>query len=122
MKVPKAVAHAAKILADKGLEITGQNLKEHLDTKEYNSLSSIFRQHVDKHAEHKEKYSMLKDDTQRRNYMAQFVMDPQDFKAKGKTTTSVIDKNQDKTVGEWLFETQIGGPMVLNNPELAAAI
>ena len=46
LKIPKAVTDATKILSEKGLAVTGENLKKCLDKKDYDRLGAIFRQNL----------------------------------------------------------------------------
>lgn len=116
-KVPKAVQAARdKIVGD----ITGESLKQQLDAKTYNALTSAFRSSLAPH--HQDTYKKMSSDIERRDFLAAFVMDPAEFKAKGTNSVSATNDTIDEEQGEWLMQAQIAGPAFLNSESLAKTL
>ena len=78
--VPKAVAQAREELTTVGAEITGDNLKTVLTKATLNNLSNAFRTSMS--AANKEAYKVLSGDSERRNWLAQYVLEPKEFRGK----------------------------------------
>ena len=68
---------------------------------------------------HKEVYRGLRNDAERRDYMAQFVIDPQEFRGRCFNRVTTHNSTKDLDTGEWLTEAQLGGPMGLNDAAAA---
>lgn len=119
-KLPKSVAAAQAILKGKNLECTGPALKENLDAKAYLAVTSAFRSACsDKQAE---QYRLLQNDAERRDFVAQFVMDPVEFKAVGRNKVTVSNETLDESQGQWLMECQIASSKFLNDDALAKTL
>ena len=117
---PKSVTTAREELAKEGKELTGENLKTTLDKKSWDALTSAFRSTLS--TSQKENYASLKTDQERADMVSQFVMDPQEFKARGCNKVEVFNQQQNKKTGAWLTMAQIGGPQYLNDPAQARTL
>ena len=118
-KVPKSVAAARVKLEQQGLQVTGQNLKASLSKPEWDALTSAFRSACS--ASQRDVMKPLSD-TEKAARVSQFVLDPVDFKATAHNTVEVFNTKQEKTLGAWLTQAQIGGPSYLNSPEQAKVL
>ena len=114
-KVPKAVKAVRDCL--RGKEITGQSLKDEVPPKIYEALTSAFRSVMS--GDQKETYRRLACDKERRDFMVQFVLDPQEFKGSAKNICSTINQKADRERGQWLMESQLAGPKFMHDKNLA---
>lgn len=64
----------------------------------------------------------LKTDGEKREFLAQFCLDPSKYKGVAINETSVFLKNSEDTNGVWITEGEMGGPSYLNDKKLAEAI
>ena len=87
-KVPKAVARAREALKARGLDPSGQNLKQALPKEDLNRLASTFRGAMSEEA--KAGYQQLGTDADRRNWIAQYVIDPSCAQTKGFNKTTAF--------------------------------
>jgi hypothetical protein len=122
LKEPKIIHEVREVLAGKGVEASGANLKAHLTPEQLSKLSNRFRQVVAQNEPKQMEYKALSSDAERRDVIAQFLLDPEEFLCKAKNSVEVVNTNNDEAVGEWLYETQVAGPMYLNDADLAREI
>ncbi len=117
-KLPKPVVAAREKLA--GVEITKDTLFRFLAKSELNVLASNMRNTMLPEA--KEKYGRLKSDSDRRAWLAQYVIDPKTTTNMGFNSTTTY--NEEVKVGKtlWLHESEIAGSKFLNDPEMARII
>ena len=73
-KNPKVVLEVRAKLKERGIACTGENLKQVLSKAELQRLNSSL------HSAMSEEYKLLKNDDERRNFLAAYALDPQDFR------------------------------------------
>ena len=116
VKVPKAAQAARDVMG--GGEITAENLKKKLGQKEFNNLANNFRNHMSKDV--KAEYLKLSTDVERRQWLAQYVIDPTcASNLKGFNRTTAVNSKMFEGTGQWLHQSEIGGPLRLNNETMA---
>ena len=89
-KIPTAVQHARLALQGRG--ITPASLREMLSSKEFNNLSNNFR--VGLSPTLKSEYKALATDDQRREWLAQYVIDPLAAITKGFNKTTAYSSQE----------------------------
>ena len=62
-------------------------------------------------------YRALSSDAERRDWIAQYVMDPDGFRCTGTNYHKAINSSLGMKDGEWVTEAQLAGPKHLNDPE-----
>ena len=77
-KNPKVVLEVRAKLKERGIACTGENLKQVLSKAELQRLSSSLHSAMSKGK--KAGYKLLKNDDERRNFLAAYALDPQDFR------------------------------------------
>ena len=82
-QVPKIVHIATEKLEEADLPVTGQNLFECLSNSDWERLSWTFRYYLCKDQEKLLIFRETKTDEECREMVAQFVLDPADFTARG---------------------------------------
>ena len=113
-KVPKAVL-AARLKC--GAEVCAEDLKHKLSKQESNNLANNYRAGMT--PEVKDEYARLKSDSERRQWLAQYVMDPETATRKGFNSTVATNETMKEGTGQWLHLSELGGPLHLNNMKLA---
>ena len=100
-------------------QISGVNLKANMNSKEYNNLLNQFRNQLT--GQQRIDYGNMTPE-QKHDYCAQWVLDPQLCTTQGFNKSFVFSevKNKEKVI--WVTETQLGGPLYLNSPELATIV
>ena len=114
-KIPKQVELARAAL--NGKEVTADNLKAAMSSKDLNNLASSFRNSMTPAV--KDEYKQLKSDSDRRAWLAQYVVDPKQATTTGFNRTTAVNEQMKEGAGQWLHESEIGGPRFLNDPEAA---
>ena len=104
-KLPKKVLEARQALSNEDMEITAQNLKAMLQPKDLNLLAVAFRSSMCEAA--KQAYKDLPNDNQRREWLAQFVIDPLCATATGFNATEVGFTERSKRRIIWVTEEQL---------------
>ena len=119
-KAPKAVMLAREALKMLNLEVTGDNLKAVLNPKELNVLATAIRSSMSEQV--KSDYKKLNTDEERRQWIAQFVLDPTISTTEGFNGT--LAYKQEGTIDEdvWLTEEQLGSASYLNSVSQASQI
>ena len=118
-KFPKAVSKIREQLLAKGLSLEhldAAGLYKHVEAKTLNALATGARAAQNPHV--KSQYQSL-DIAGRRDWLVQYLIDPVGSTCRGisKTVAENGQKNlEDRT---WLTESQIGGPLYLNDTEAA---
>ena len=67
-------------------------------------------------------YTKLKTDADRRSWLAQYVMDPKTATSTGFNRTTAVNSSMKVGNGQWLHESEIGGPRFLNDSKAAAVL
>ena len=120
-KVPKVVKDVRALFEQQGIELSGENLKMHLKRGMYKAVCRRFRHHLS--PENKSSYKTLDSDYARRDWIAQWVMDPVRYgNNKGFNKTVLSKTEQSKSKGRWMHESEIAGPDGLNNPAMAKVL
>ena len=70
----------------------------------------------------KARYRELKSDTERKDWLALYMIDPKTAVCKGYNSTVAFDQEENKGSEQWLSEEQMGGPMFLNSANHAGII
>ena len=83
-------------------------------------VSSAFRSALS--VQQKQEYKLLQSDEERRDYVAKFVLDPQEFKGKGTNSIKTVNTRTDDSTSEWLMESELAEPKFLNNVALASKL
>ena len=117
-KVPKAVQQARDAL--RGMEINADTIKKILSAKDYNNLCCNFRNQMS--ASVKSEYKALSGDEERRNWIAQYVLDPHTTVASGFNKTTAYIGNETLKEYRWLHESEIASEQFLNSKEMAAML
>ena len=101
-KAPKAVMSAREALKMLNLEVTGDNLKASLNPREFHGVATAFRSSMSEQV--KSDYKKLNTDEERRQWIAQFVLDPTISITEGFNKTEAY--KQERTIDEdvWLTE------------------
>jgi len=116
-KVPKAVCRARETLGQLGLDITGGNLKK-LPKDDLNKLATSFRAALADEA--RSGYKQLQSDAERRDWLAQYILDPEIAACRGFNSTSSFTAQSKKGSSKWLTEAQIS--TLLSDPSSAAIL
>ncbi len=117
-KVPKVVERARAALH--GCDITPSSLKDKLSNKELNNLANTFRNTMP--PEVKDEYGKLRSDSDRRQWLCQFVLDPHVASTRGFNKTTAKNSVNSEGQAQWLHLSELAGPIHLNNKELAKAL
>ena len=117
-KNPKVVLEVRAKLKERGIACTGENLKQVLSKAELQRLNSSLHSAMSEGK--KAEYKLLKNDDERRNFLAAYALDPQDFRGSCQTSLAATNSSTDKSIGQWVTQKQLGGPLFLND-EIAAA-
>ena len=102
---PPTVLKAREALTSHDMEITGENLKHLIDSKDMNLLAVAFRKSMCEAS--KKAYNELANGDAKREWLAQFVIDPQFATATGWNTTEVGLKEMTKKRIVWVTEEQL---------------
>ena len=78
-----------------GVECDAEALKNALDSKLFNNLTTVFRQSLNE--SNKANYKQLSSDSERRSYIAQFVLDPSIAKTTGFNKVSAVNSNMSRS-------------------------
>ena len=78
-------------------------------------MFSTFASYRNQNADAAKAYEDAKSDEDRRVVLAKFVIDSNQGKCMGKTSTSVSTSKAEKGVGQWLTEEQLAGPLYFNS-------
>ena len=112
-KIPKPVHNARDAM--KGIDIDGETLKATLSAQQYNLLGASFRQGM--LPDVKIKYDKLPTDKDRRQWLAQYVVDPKQAKCEGCSTTEAFVESTSESWSGWLPESVIAGPKAPERPK-----
>jgi hypothetical protein len=117
-KLPKIV----QVVRDKmkGEEINPETLKKFLSKMEFNNLANNYRNAMAPSV--KEDYGKLSSDSDRRNWLAQHVLDPKTATCTGFSKTTAFNKTSNDLLAQWLHESQIAGPTYLNDATAAKLV
>ena len=126
-KIPAAVSKAREAVGV-GIEelkamATGEAnelMKQKLGTKQINVLAQNMRNQLSPEA--KQAYSVLSSDKARREWLLQYMLDPESVTCKGYNVTEAVNSKMLKEKGLWLHLSELGGPKYLNDHQLAKAI
>ena len=105
---------------DKDGGITPASLREMLSSKEFNNLSNNFRLGLSPTL--KSEYKALATDDQRREWLAQYVIDPLAATTKGFNKTTAYSSQESASRLVWITEEQLGGPKYLADKAHAAIV
>ena len=122
-KMPKIVVKAREAMEAAGsdLEVTGDNLKKVMEAKDFNLLANAFRGSMSGAA--KKQYSAcVRTDQDRRQWLAQFVIDPRFATAEGFNVTEAFHINEDIDEERWATEEKLAGPTFYNCAKHAAVM
>ena len=108
-KIPKAVQRARDLMEESGAEVNADTIKANLTPTEFNSLCSGFRQNMAKNPQLKKAYTAT-NDAGKRQWIAQYVLDPEACLLTGTNTSSVALTNKSKSEVQWLTFDQLAGP------------
>eukprot|EP00959_Pyramimonas_sp_CCMP1952_P458722 9477099-Pyramimonas_sp.AAC.1 len=119
--LPKPMAEIKKHLESSSLDITGDSLKN-IDPKlrraGFSCLgTSLAAAFPDQHAQ----YKKLQYDFDKRKWLAAFIVDPASGCSKVINTTVRKTTETEQETDVWVTESQLAGPMYLNNAAHAAA-
>ena len=118
IKLPKAVQLAREKVALAGFEqITPQALMSALSKAELNKLGNINRAAM--HPPTKAKYEALKTDSDRKSWLAHYVVDPTTATCSGYMRVEAFNTKINRGTEQWMHESEIAGPKGLNCPRLA---
>lgn len=118
--MPKKVQLTRELLAQKGLAVTAANIKDALPAKDFNLLGQAFRATLCPQA--KEKYGQLKTDESRREWLAQFIIDPDFATLSGWNSCVLFNDSAEIEEASWITEEQLGGPDHLNSAKHARLV
>lgn len=116
-KVPKAVLRAREALAEQGIGVTPDKIKNHIKGKELNNLANCFRQSMSDNA--KQQYKALAKDDEKRAWLAQYILDPAFATCEGFNMTTAFTKQEQRDDEQWVTEEMLQGPAFLNSAEHA---
>lgn len=118
-KLPKAVAAARSKCG--GVEnVTPETLKAIMSKTELNNLANNFR--LGMSAAVKDEYARLSTDAERRQWLCQYVVDPEVATKTGYNSTEAVNDVIKEGTEQWLHLSEIGGPLHLNDMAAAQAI
>ena len=80
-----------------------------LSAATYSALTSAFRSAM-KGTAHIERYSLLKSDKERRDYVASFVLGTAGLRCGGSNSSAVLNKKLLEEKGAWLMASQLAAP------------
>ena len=116
-ELPKACADLKALLLQAGKSVTGENLSgKDIATLRNRGISAMKGHLKANDTEALSKYELLKSDIDRRNFLASYLIDPENASASCTNTTEKVTSNIDEKKGVWVTEDEYGGPMWLNNP------
>ena len=117
-KIPKPVQDVKAYMASIGQPITADNLGKYLDKKLMNNISNTMRNSLS--LENKAAYKdTATTDQSRRDWVAQFVLDPAMAKTTGFNRCVAFKKENHKDKEVWITKCQMEGPEYCNNAEHA---
>ena len=102
-------------MANKGIELEGLGPLdlEKIDKKTLNNVANNFRNQMS--APVKAEYTKLKSDEERKQWLSHYIIDPETAVHQGYNKVEVVNSKMDKNKVAWLTESQLGGPMYLND-------
>ena len=122
-ELPRTVSKVRQQLLEKGFSIdrklSGAELHQAIDGKQLNVLASGFRQGMQ--GKVKEDYKGLTTED-RRNWLAQYLLDPFTGVSHGFSSTTASDSRYNKAKGSWVTQAQLSGPDWLNSEEHAKTL
>ena len=119
-KIPKSIEKCREFLLAQGHQITAESVST-LPHALANPVTTLLRARLT--GDQKVEYKALKDDSSKRDWLAQFIADPKVPGAKrGFNTHTAINSQEGLVQAEWLLESQIGGPKWLNDMALASEL
>ena len=65
------------------------------------------------------KYAQIKTDGERRQWLAQYVIDPQTATCEGINNTVAYDEQDNTSANKWVHLSELGGPNFLNDIKAA---
>jgi hypothetical protein len=114
--LPKAALEFKKMLEDLG-GVTPANIKGG-DSKLRNKAILAMKSHIA--SESAEEYKQLHNDSDRHDFIAEYLMDPQKYSATAKNFVGRTSTTTNASVWVWLTLAELGGARWLNSPENAA--
>lgn len=118
-RLPAQVAKARALM--EGQEITGDTLKATLGSGAFNVLANSFRSGLSPAA--KEMYrEQAATDRDRRDWIAQYVLDPETTTKVGYNRTEAFKSNKNVADELWLTEEQLGSAQFLNSTAQAKVL
>ena len=119
-KKMQELAEALKTL-NPGRDVTAEDIAKVPDKSLRNRAMSAMVRTLS--PEQKTCYSQCKDDKDRHQWVAEYILDPQKVKCKGATSASRIATTTDSETTIWITEDELTGPSYLNSkPNAAIAI
>ena len=114
-ELPKAVAEYKEMLEKLG-GVTPENVSK-AGGKMRNQAMNAMKRHIgdDKKAE----YEKLNSDAERREWLAEYILNPAEGGCLGKNWTQRTSVSSNKTAWVWLTQAELEGPRWLNSKELA---
>lgn len=114
---PKVVQRVREILKAAELDVSAENLSTHISSKELNLLGGALRASMSVAA--KSEYAKQKTDTEKRQWMAEFVLDPSFAATEGFNKSTAFDVSSEADNTRWLTEVQLAAPDALGCAEYA---
>ena len=121
-RVPLAVARARDHLSALGLEITPENITQHLDKAEINKLMGCMRTSLKSNKEASHQFVSSTDHKSRREYLAAFLLEPDVSKCQAFNRTSKENVSGFRGKKVWLTLSQMASPAYFNSVEDAELI
>ena len=116
-KIPKAVQRARDLLGVGKRQLTIADLMN-IDKKQQHIIATTMRNTMGEAARQMYK-SIGNDDTQKKQLMFGFILDPHEVQSKGFNKTTAEDSQHLHEVWTWMSLAELGGPFGVGNPEHA---